>query len=207
MSQQIDPSNGPPSGSEGLSINDSLVNRQQGLQNPQIENDQAISRPTIEDEVAERVLAKLAAMANEPQSLPPPERVLVLNTTQHPAALTLAAPPPPQGAVLQPPDSAEQRKRSWFLLQLLSEIHLTLRMYFDPRYRISRTTQFALPSIALAMILNYFFFSFWFSILFLSPIAERILIVVLGIVGYKLLTRELARYREVLDYLNKYAPR
>jgi hypothetical protein len=77
-------------------------------------------------------------------------------------------------------------------------------MYFDPRYRISRTTQFALPGIALVLIFNYFFFSAWVTIPFLSPVLERLLIVVLALVAYKLITRELARYREVLDYLARY---
>ena len=51
---------------------------------------------------------------------------------------------------------------------------------------------------------NYFLFS-WFSVPVVSPVLERVLAVVLGVVGYKLLTRETARYREVLEYMSRYA--
>jgi hypothetical protein len=80
-------------------------------------------------------------------------------------------------------------------------------MYFDPRYRVSRTTQFALPGIALLLMFNYFFFGVWVHITFLSPLLERLLIVVLSVVAYKLFTRELARYRDVREYLARYSPR
>ena len=78
-------------------------------------------------------------------------------------------------------------------------------MYFDPRYRISRTTQFALPGIVLLLIFNYFFFSVWVNITFLSPVLERLLVVVLAVLAIQvLLIREVARYREVLAYLARY---
>jgi hypothetical protein len=149
------------------------------------------------DAVAERVVAKLTVLA---ESRPPAsEGVLVLDSQVNPPA-------PPRGAVLHPPESppAEPRGRRWFLTQIGAELRLILQMYFDPRYRISRTTQFALPGIVLLLVFNYFFFSVWVSITFLSPVLERGLAVVLGVLGYKLLTRETARYREVLDYLARY---
>ncbi len=80
-------------------------------------------------------------------------------------------------------------------------------MYFDPRYRISRTSQFAIPGIALLILLNYFFFAVWINIPFLSPIVERAIDILLCVVGYKLLIRELDRYRDVLNYLARYGHR
>lgn len=163
------------------------------------------SPPLTEDAVADRVIAKLSALAGEPRSLPESDRILVLDSTGHPA--TVAVPPPPQGAVLHPPEPADPARQTWFLTQLAAEVGLTFRMYSDPRYRVSRITQFALPGIALILIFNYYFFAQWVSIPFLSPIVERLLAVFLVIVGYKLLTRELTRYREVVEYLSKYPPR
>jgi hypothetical protein len=162
-----------------------------------------------EDALTDKVIARLTAMATEPRALANSERVVVLDASGEPRALVPAAPPPPEGAVLEPPPTlpADTAKRKWFLAQLWSEIRLAFRMYFDPRYRISRTTQFALPGIGLFLIFNYFFFSVWVSIAFLSPVAERLLAVFLGILGYMLLTRETARYRDVLAYLAKYPPR
>ena len=78
-------------------------------------------------------------------------------------------------------------------------------MYFDPRYRVSRTAQLAFPLFAVLLVFNYFFFSVWFSITVVSPVAERLLDVVLACSAYRVLVRELDRYRAVLDYLAKYA--
>jgi hypothetical protein len=162
-----------------------------------------------DDALADRVIARLTALASEPRALANAERVVVLESGADGRAL-VAVPPPPDGAVLEPPPPAnvpDPARRRWFLTQLWSEIRLAFAMYFDPRYRISRTTQFAIPGIGLLLIFNYFFFSVWVSVAFLSPVIERLLGVLLGILGYMLLTREIARYRDVLAYLAKYPPR
>jgi len=155
--------------------------------------------PPDDDALADRVIARLSALAAERERDPDGRGVMVLASSGE-------VPPPPQGAVLHPPaPSAEFAPRTWFLANLAAELRLVLTMYFDPRYRISRTTQFALPGIVLLLIFNYFFFAHWVTIPFLSPVLERLLAVVIGILIYKLLTRELARYREVLAYLARYA--
>lgn len=150
-----------------------------------------------EDELANRVITRLSALAAERDQYG--DGVLVL------ASRAEAPPAPPQGAVLHPPATAvEPTSRTWFLAHVVAELRLVLTMYFDPRYRISRTAQFALPGIVLVIIFNYFFFSVWVNITFLSPVVERLLIVILAVLGYKLLVREIARYREVLAYLARY---
>jgi hypothetical protein len=153
-----------------------------------------------EDAVANRVIAKLSAAAGLSQAPDSADRVLVL------ASRPDDVPPPPKGAVLHPPEAVtDPNHRTWFMMQLLAEFRLALNMYFDPRYRISRTTQFALPGIALLVLFNYFFFAIWFKdIAILSPIAERLIDLLLFVFAYKLLTRELGRYREVLAYLARY---
>jgi len=126
----------------------------------------------------------------------------------HPLALlSPPAEPPPVGAVLHPPPPVGAGKRKWFLVQVWTEFRLAVRMYFDPRYRISRTAQFLLPAILGLFGLNYFFFDIWCAIPIVSPIAERLVCVMLGICFYRLVVWELTRYREVLDYLAKYPPR
>ena len=153
-----------------------------------------------DDEVlADRVISRLSALAAERERDPDSGHMLVL------AASREAAPPPPKGAVLEPPTPpADSASRKWFLPNLIAELRLIATMYFDPRYRISRTTQFALPGILLLLVFNYCFFSLWVSITFVSPFLERLLAVILGILIYTLLMREVARYREVLAYLARY---
>jgi hypothetical protein len=151
-------------------------------------------QPPVEDAVVERVIAKLST---EPPAAVA-DRVLVLPSADPP-------PPPPSGAVPHPPGPAtDSAAKGWFVFQFIAELRLALHMYFDPRYRISRTTQFAVPGIVLLLVFNYFLFAVWMSIPFVNPLLERVADFVLVVIGYKLLERELVRYREVLDYLARY---
>ena len=157
--------------------------------------------PADDEVIVNRVLARLSALA-EGRSMTGTdlERVVVLDPPRS-APLT-PVPPPPDGAVPQTPGPPpDPTRKKWILTQFFAEVRLMFRMYFDPRYRISRTTQFLLPVILGLVVFNYFFFSMWVSILFVSPVVERVLLIVLAVLGYKILTRELTRYREVLDYL------
>jgi hypothetical protein len=141
---------------------------------------------------------------SEPSSTTPPAPELP-ESVAPPTVLPLVRllPPPPEGAILTPPEYQEPR-RTWFFAQLWAELRLAVRMYFDPRYRVSRTAQVAFPLFAALLVLNYFLFSVWFSITIVSPVAERLLDVVLAALAYRVLMRELDRYRAVLDYLAKY---
>jgi hypothetical protein len=89
----------------------------------------------------------------------------------------------------------------WDRLGSLREFKLMFRMYFDPRYRLSRVVQFAVPVVFGLMVLNYFFAA---GVPFIGFFVERIVLVVLGVVLYKLLSREAARYDAVLKYLAVY---
>jgi hypothetical protein len=167
-------------------------------------------RPSItsDDAVAERVLTKLAALAGEPHATDDKDRVLVLASSTEPATLVRNAPAPPDGAVMRPPEPpVDPTQRKWFLTQLWSEFRLVIRMYFDHRYRISRTLQVAIIGIIALLVLNYFLFSVLFSIPILSPILQNIFTIVLGILGYKFFMRETVRYREVVSYWNRYGQR
>lgn len=121
------------------------------------------------------------------------------------ALLNADPPPPPDGAVLHPPTEPDPAARKWFLAQLLDEARLTAHMYFDNRYRVSRVFQVLVPVVLGLFALNYFFFAVWFSFPVISAVLERIGCVVLGVLLYRLLTRELVRYRDVLDYLARYS--
>jgi hypothetical protein len=113
-------------------------------------------------------------------------------------------PPPPEGAILAPPEPHEPARHTWFFGQLWADVRLAAKMYFDPRYRVSRTAQVAFPLFAALLVFNYFFFSVWFSIAVVSPVTERLLDVVIVVIAYRVLVRELDRYRAVLNYLAKY---
>lgn len=131
--------------------------------------------------------------------LPRPRRTTALALVEPEPPL----PPPPEGAILHPP-AVPGTHRQWFLLQLWDEIRLAGQMYFDARYRVSKTFQFLTPVAVGMFFANYFLFAVWLPFPIVSPLAERLVCVLLGVFLYKLLTRELARYRDVLDYMARY---
>ena len=155
-------------------------------------------RPADDDALADRVIARLSALAAERERDPEARGVMVLASTSE-------APPPPQGAVLHPPaPSVDFPPKTWFVANLAAEL-----ASFSACTSIRAIASAARPSSRcrgsrLLLIFNYYFFAHWVPIPFLSPVLERLLAVSCGILIYKLLTRELARYREVLAYLARY---
>ena len=94
------------------------------------------------------------------------------------------------------------RRRLLRDLPLLREIQLIVRMYLDPRYRLSRLAQLGVPLLVALAVFNYTAFNLMFPIIpFLTPIAERLILLVLGAGLAAVLTREAIRYGAVLDYL------
>ncbi len=117
---------------------------------------------------------------------------------------------PPSGAGVIPlslimnaaVDPREAGRRVLRDLPVLRELRLIAQMYLDPRYRLSRVGQFGVPLIVIVAVLNYTAFA-WIlpSIPILSPVAERMILLALGVALAALLSREALRYRAVLDYL------
>jgi|SRR5262245_46891750 len=111
---------------------------------------------------------------------------------------------PPNGTILPSPETVDQARRSWIVARLVIELTLVAQMYFDRRYRISRMAKIALPLVIAALVANYFFFNVWLAVPVFSPILERLIIIALTVFTYRVLARELDRYRVVLDYLARY---
>jgi hypothetical protein len=93
----------------------------------------------------------------------------------------------------------------WGRIPILHEFSLMFKMYVDPRYRLSRVAQFGVPLVIGFMLLNYITFAFFFAIPIAGLIFERVGLIILSIVLYKILSREAARYAAVLEYLTRYA--
>ena len=183
----------------GLHMNGPITTESPSESARRVETTAAEPTPKLVDHaMAERVVAQIGGAVGG---------MLYDAMSSRSLAILNPAATPPEGAVLHPPTTRTQGPRSWLLIQLLTEVRLAIRMYFDPRYRISRTAQFLLPLILGLFFVNYFFFGLWFAIPVVSPIAERIVCVLLGMCLYRILVRELNRYRDVLDYLAKYSTR
>lgn len=159
--------------------------------------------PPADEDMANRVLAILAEKAAQQRALaggnPPVPGLIPTALTAARVAQTFLPNSAPPGVAAQP---AEAGFRAWLLTQVAGEFRLMVMMYFDPRYRLSRVGQFGVPIVLGLMVLNYFFFAG--LPLPLTGIFERLLLLVLAVVLYKILAREAVRYKQVLDYLAQY---
>ena len=156
--------------------------------------------PHDEEQLAERLLTIISAKAAQ-------HRAATSNVPAAPLGVapiqTYAQYPFPPGAAMPP---NEPSVWSWFTSSVLGEIKLIVRMYLDPRYRLSRFAQLGVPIILVAFVFNYFFFLLppIGAIPIVREILERFVCVLLSIGLYKVLARELIRYRQVLEYLSQY---
>src|SRR5262245_2053830 len=92
-------------------------------------------------------------------------------------------------------------RRPWLLIDLVREFGVMFRMYMDPRYRVRRATQLMVPLILGLFVASYLFFNSLFDVRVLSPILEHVVAIVLSVLLYKVLSREAARYRQMLANL------
>ncbi|MCE9533274.1 MAG: hypothetical protein K8T89_19420 [Planctomycetes bacterium] len=92
--------------------------------------------------------------------------------------------------------------RPWLLMELLREVSTTFRMYLDPRYRVRRSTQLTVPLILALFALNAFFFNVIFEMPFISAALQKIADVILAVLLYKVVQREIVRYRQVVAQLD-----
>jgi hypothetical protein len=90
-------------------------------------------------------------------------------------------------------------RRPWLLFDLLREIAATVRMYMDPRYRVRRATQLLVPLLLVLFGLNYLILNYTLlDIPVFRHILERVVEIVLAVLLYKVLMREVARYRQAM---------
>ena len=104
-----------------------------------------------------------------------------------------AAPPPrrdPLASVVPP-----GVRRTWLLLDALTELRAMYCMYFDPRYRLSWFGRLA-PLVIVALILTSGFWMPATSLPLLGLVIEKVGDLILAYILFKLLSHEARRYRE-----------
>jgi hypothetical protein len=178
----------------GTAIEGTLAERVERLEDAMARLQAGPNSATFEEQLSERVLKLFKEKAAQ-QRVPTTVGVM--------SAVPQLGSGPPAGTINLP---TEQSLWSWLMVGVLGELKLILRMYLDPRYRLSRLTQFGAPGVLLGIVGNYFFFNYscLLPIPFLPQIVERGVIVILAYVLVKILSREAGRYRQVLDYLSRY---
>jgi len=106
-----------------------------------------------------------------------------------------------QGMRLALASQAATSRRPWLLMELVRDFSAMVHMYLDPRYRVRRSTQLLVPVIIGLFALNCFFFNAVFTVAILSTIVEKLVDVILAVLLYKVVNRELVRYRQVIAQL------
>jgi hypothetical protein len=82
-----------------------------------------------------------------------------------------------------------------------------LDMPRDKRYQMSGWTRLGVPVLIAAIVLNFFFWNYLLAIPLLATVLERVLLALFSIAVYLMLSKELERYRKVLDYISTYERR
>lgn len=147
-------------------------------------------------QLEERILDQLAERVNHRQALAPREPTnVIIDAARHylPAVPALEDQGRKQDAQAATPST---HRRPWFLFDLLGEARTVWRMYFDPRYRLSW------PAVVVPVVAVVFMLGSWFwlgSILVVGPVLDRVFILALAYIVYKVLSREAQRYRQLID--------
>lgn len=86
-------------------------------------------------------------------------------------------------------------RRPWLLFDVFVEGRAMIRMYFDPRYRLSWEACLVPPAVLLLMAASWFWLS---GLPLVGLILDRAIDLVLAFVAYKVLSREAQRYLETV---------
>ena len=100
----------------------------------------------------------------------------------------LPAPAAPDAAL--PPE--EPRPRHWLLFEMIAEMRVMVRMYLDPRYRLTWQTRLLPPLLIFGMICSWWMIS---GIPVVGFLMDRVVVLLLTYALFKVLTREATRYR------------
>lgn len=152
------------------------------------------------DDRLRRIEATLTVLAAQQAAGPPPEgyqppRSLV------PVPLSLAVQAAQAAGYL--PGAEQPKRRRWIDWPVVREARLVSRMYVDPRYSPTRLAQVGVPVLLGLLMLNYLFWQNLFNVIFISAVLERIGVMVVAVILYRILAAEMKRYAAVLDYLER----
>ena len=148
----------------------------------------------LEERVVERLI-RAAPPAQPVTAAPPPASTgLLLDVGRRllPAAVD-AVKAEANAAEAQARAGAPPLRRSWLVFDLVAEARVMVRMFVDPRYRMTWACRLVLPVLA-----GLLFISWWQlgSIPLLGALLDKVMDVLLAFMAYKILAREVGFYRD-----------
>jgi len=156
----------------------------------------------MEERVVSRLLERMSGAA-PPALTPAPVQPLVGEAPTDAETGAPTAPPPvkhmlpmltlPPAAAAVFNASINTSPQSWLIVEIWRELRLMVGMFTDYRFQVNWLARLAPVFLVAGLILSYFFVGRAIPLLgpFLEPLADALL----GVVCYKVLAREAARYR------------
>ena len=160
----------------------------------------AVANGETTDDRLRRIEAAVMVLAAQQAAGPPPEGYQSPRASV-PAPISLAMQAAQAAGYL--PGGEPRKRRRWIDWPVIREVRLVSRMYVDPRYSPTRLAQVGVPVLLGLLVLNYLFWQGIFSIVFISAVLERLGVMVVAVILYRILTAEMKRYAAVLDYLER----
>jgi hypothetical protein len=108
-----------------------------------------------------------------------------------------------------PPPSVAPRP-PWAIVEVVRDVRTAFAMFFDSRYRTSWSAFFALMLLAYVLVSHYLW-ALWaavpffgvlsgvMQITFIGPLLDKAIGLLLALYAFKILGREMARYREAIS--------
>ncbi len=148
---------------------------------------------TLEERVVERVITRVKNGTPSAPAAEPPSLLAHASRKLLPAAIELVrtqvAEPPPA------PAAAVPVARRWLLFDIYADVRTLCRMYVDRRYRVSWSA-LVVPVAALVLfLLSWLIIS---GLWVVGPLLDKVFDLLLGFVVYKVLVREIQRYRQAV---------
>jgi hypothetical protein len=154
----------------------------------------------MEERITEQVIGRVGRPAG-------PAATGIIDANQHPAAAQAPDGTAPAEAPAAAP-APEPPPRSWAFVETFRDIRTAFRMFFDHRYRASWSAYLALMILAYVLV-SQWLWTLWgvvpligllagpMHLTFIGTILDKAVGLVLALFAFKLLHRELRRYREV----------
>ena len=150
----------------------------------------------MEDRVCERVMGKMGRIL-------PPDAAGIIEAERRgypPAGDAPPAEEPPPGS---PPLPPAVTRSAWLVVEVFRELRTIIRMFFDPRFRVSWSAVFALMILA-AILVSQWLPQPWMIIPVIGPVLDKVVGLILALFAYKILSREMRRYQEAVAHLPSY---
>jgi hypothetical protein len=144
----------------------------------------------------ERIADRLAKRSKRGEPSPGATGGLIVDAGQKllPAALNLIRTHTDQAAP-QEGQPSPSPPRSWLLFDAYAEARAMVRMYFDPRYRPTLQAKVLPPVLFLAILTSWF----WVPGTSITLIVMKVVDVLMAFLAFKVLSREVRRYRDLVQ--------